>query len=58
MAYSFKNGGTTEPVQKAQERLAIHELIRVGVGREEDLRLLQNVRTFSGQQAAQPPSSL
>ncbi|EFJ52278.1 hypothetical protein VOLCADRAFT_115922 [Volvox carteri f. nagariensis] len=32
-----------EPLQKAQERLSLHELIRVGVGRQEDLRLLQNV---------------
>ncbi|KXZ44043.1 hypothetical protein GPECTOR_75g767 [Gonium pectorale] len=32
-----------DPLQKAQERLSLHELIRVGVGRQEDLRLLQNV---------------
>lgn len=29
--------------QRAEERLALHELIRVGVGRQEDLRLLYNV---------------
>lgn len=31
------------PLQKAQDRLALHEIIRVGMGRQEDLRLLQNV---------------
>ncbi|GLI63857.1 hypothetical protein VaNZ11_006967 [Volvox africanus] len=32
-----------DTLQKAQERLSLHELIRVGLGRQEDLRLLQNV---------------
>lgn len=30
-------------VRRAQERLALHELLRIGLGRQEDLRLLQNV---------------
>ncbi|KAG2430474.1 hypothetical protein HXX76_009997 [Chlamydomonas incerta] len=42
-------------IQKAQDRLALHELIRVGVGRQEDLRLLQNVAM---QAACLPPASL
>ena len=32
-----------EALQRAEERIAIHELIRLGVGRHEDLRLLQKV---------------
>ena len=32
-----------EALGRAQERLSLHELIRVGVARQEDLRLLQQV---------------
>mmetsp|Transcript_20193 Transcript_20193/g.44027 ORF Transcript_20193/g.44027 Transcript_20193/m.44027 type:complete len:183 (+) Transcript_20193:82-630(+) len=32
-----------EAVQKAHERLYLHELIRIGVGRQEDLKLLHSV---------------
>ncbi len=39
-------------LQKAHERLALHELLRIGLGRQEDLRLLQNV----GQEPVQPCS--
>ncbi|GFR40030.1 hypothetical protein Agub_g566 [Astrephomene gubernaculifera] len=45
----------TAPLQKAQERLALHEVIRVGVGRQEDLRLLQNVAM---QASCLPPASV
>jgi hypothetical protein len=30
-------------MERAQERLAIHELVRLGLGRQDDLRLLRNV---------------
>ena len=44
-----------EALSRAQERLSLHELIRVGVARQEDLRLLQQV---SGGLFASPPNSL
>ena len=35
-----------ETLERAQERLSLHELIRVGVARQEDLRLLQQESHF------------
>ena len=44
-----------EALGRAQERLSLHELIRVGVARQEDLRLLQQVSDMG--RHAPPPST-
>jgi hypothetical protein len=39
-------GGPAVPARSVEDRLDVHELIRLGVGRQEDLQLLQTVRQW------------
>lgn len=51
------NSDALEPVQlqRAEERLTLHELIRLGLARQEDLKFLQTVRPVVALAACMPP---